>query len=102
VKPPGEAELGYGASTVPLGRDVVVIVKAGGGFTVIVNVRLIGVPAPSVAWTVMDEVPGVVGVPVMLTEAVSLFDKVRSGGKLPERMIQVNGPVAPSVVITPL
>jgi hypothetical protein len=80
----------------------VVIVKAGGGFTVIVNVRLIGVPDPSVAWMVTVEVPTVWGVPVIVTEAVSLFDKVRPDGKLPERTIQVKGPVAPMVLIVPL
>jgi hypothetical protein len=78
------------------------MVRAGGGFTVMVKVLLIGVPAPSVAWMVTVEVPTVVGVPVMLAEAVLLFDNVRPGGKLPERMIQVKGPVAPIVLMVAL
>ena len=61
-----------------------------------------GVPALSVAWMVTVEVPTVVGIPVMLTEAVLLLDNCSPAGKLPERMIQVNGPVAPIVLMVAL
>ena len=48
------------------------------------------------------ELPTALGVPVMFTEAVLLLDKVKPAGKLPERMIQVKGPVAPIVLMVAL
>lgn len=86
----------------PAGNETLVTVKDGGGLTVMVKVLLIGVPALSVAWIVKSELPAEVGVPLMITDAVSLFDKLKPVGRLPEISVHVNGPVAPSVVITPL
>jgi hypothetical protein len=79
----------YGASTRPLGRDVVVM--AGG--ILMVNARVPGVEfALSAARMVKVNVPDIEGVPLITPLFTSKF---KPGGNAPMRIDQVNGGVPP-------
>jgi hypothetical protein len=77
---------------VPAGKDVVVMVKAGGGFTVKVIAWLAVMPAASVTWKVTEPLPPPVGVPE-ITPVLAF--KLNPGGSVPAVMLYVYGLVPP-------
>ena len=73
-------------------KEVVVIVNAGGGFTVMVIAWLADMPAASAILKVTEPLLAPVGVPLI---APVLPFKLRPAGRLPEVTVHVYGLVPP-------
>jgi hypothetical protein len=85
---------------VPAGKEAVVMVNAGGAFTVMATALLAEIFAASVIWNVTELLPaGPVGTPVM---APVLLFRVKPAGSDPEFMVNVYGLVPPDSLSVPL
>jgi hypothetical protein len=85
----------YAAPVVPAGKEALVIVNAGGGFTVTVIALLTDMRTASLRLKVTELLLVLVGVPVI---APVLQFKLNPVGSVPEVMVQVYGLVPPDSV----
>ena len=80
---------------VPAGNEVVVIFGPAGKLMVIEKARVANCPKVSVTLTVKGKVPGLVGVPEMVTLDPVEGRPVRPGGSDPTERLQVSVPIPP-------
>lgn len=75
------------------------IVNAGGAFTVIASACVALSPTLSATFSVTEPLPPPVGVPLMVTDEVVLDPSDKPGGRVPELTVHVSG-VVPPVPVT--
>jgi hypothetical protein len=86
----------YAVPVAPAGRDAVVIVNGGGGFTVkTIGWLVADMPAASVTWKVTDPLLAAVGVPEI---APLLAFKVNPAGSVPAVTVHLYGLVPPDLL----